>query len=218
MKIIIPYRDFNGPELRYCLRGIEKFIDNPEITIIGDKPYWIRNVTHIPFKDNPLFKYKSRNIYEKIKGHENFLFMNDDHFLLKRWENKYHYSGTIKGQFNNVVGGAYKQTLQNTLDVYGDIKNFDTHCPIYYKELYIDERSSVDWNKGGGYCIKSIYCHLNGIEGEEYPDLKIRRLTYEKELRELIKDRPYFSTGDILDKPVITVLNELYPYKSKYES
>lgn len=214
MTIIIPYkRNGSGEELRYCLRGIAKFIEDPEITIIGDKPNWVRNVTHIPFKDNPLFKYKSRNIYEKIKDHENFLFFNDDHFLLKPWENKFHYSGTIKQQFDKVIGGAYKQTLQNTLDIFGDIKNFDTHCPIFYERLNID----VDWNKGGGYCIKSIYCHLNGIEGEEYPDFKVRRLIYEKELREAIKDRPYFSTGDALQPPTITVLNELYPEKSIYE-
>lgn len=213
MRIIIPYRDFRGPELKYCLRGIEKYIEDPEITIIGDKPHWLKNVAHIPFNDHPLLKYKSRNIYEKIKGHTDFLFFNDDHFLLKPWENKYHYSGMISEEMGRTFGGAYLNTLQNTLDEFGDIKNFDTHCPIFYKKVEID----VDWQQSWGYCIKSIYCRLNGIEGEYYPDLKIRRLIYEKELRELIKDRPYFSTGDVLDKPVINVLNELYPEKSKYE-
>jgi hypothetical protein len=58
MKIVIPYKDFKGQELRYTLRSIQKFVEDPEITIIGDKPWWIKNVHHIPFKDDPLLRNK----------------------------------------------------------------------------------------------------------------------------------------------------------------
>lgn len=217
MKIIIPYKDFRGTELRYCLRGIEKFISDPEITIIGDRPQWLKNVVHIPFKDNPFIKFKSRNIYEKIKGYDNFLFFNDDYFLLAPFgEETYHYSGTIKQEMSQpYMRDTYRRTLQNTFDKFGDIKNFDTHCPIFYKHLNLD----LDWNQPWGYCIKSIYAMHACIEGTEYPDLKIRSLVYEEPLRKLLEGRPYFSTSNTaMTKPTITVLNELYPEKSKYES
>lgn len=215
MKVIIPYKDFKGPELRFCLRGIEKYVDQPEVILIGDKPHWFKG-SHIPFKDHSLTRYKSRNIYEKIKGHKNFLFFNDDHFLLQKWENKYHYSGMLSDQLKKVnISGSYRKTIENTMDIFGDLKNFDTHCPIYYESLNLE---NLDWNISDGYCIKSIYCHLHGMEGEEYPDLKIRGLVYEEELRRLLKDRPYFSTGNLaMNKPMITILNELYPTKSIYE-
>lgn len=214
MKVIIPYKNVSTPELKYCLRGIEKYVDNPEVTVIGDKPTWYKG-NYIAFKEHPLIRYKSRNIYEKIKSYKNFLFFNDDHFLLRPWENAYHYSSRIGDMLNgNHISTPYRKTLENTFNLFGNIKNFDIHCPIYYKSLDLDY---LDWDVSDGYCIKSIYCHLHGIHGTEYPDCKIRNLTYEKELRALLKDRLYFSTGNVMNKPMITILDELYPDKSQWE-
>ncbi len=65
MKIAIPYKHcYQAIELKYCLRGIEKFIEHPEIIIIANRlPKWVKDVTHIPYKDTDLLKYKERNIY-----------------------------------------------------------------------------------------------------------------------------------------------------------
>ncbi len=106
MTIVIPFIDFNGPELKYCLRGIDKFIIDPDITIIGDKPKRIKNITHIHFKDIHNPRFKAKNIYQKIMlvDHD-FLFFNDDHFLLSVFnENTYHYSGTIKSELTKKPG------------------------------------------------------------------------------------------------------------------
>ncbi len=67
MKCAIPYKhSYAASELKYCLRGIEKYINNPEIILIGDQPKYIQNVTHIFYKDRPELKWKERNIYEKL--------------------------------------------------------------------------------------------------------------------------------------------------------
>lgn len=221
MKIIIPYRDFGGSELKYCLRGIEKFVQEPEITIIGDLPKWIKNVTHIPFKDNPQNQFRSRNIYDKIMlvDHD-FLFFNDDHFLLEPFSaDTYHYSGTLSSELNRrSLSGSYRKTIQNTLGLYGDLKNFDTHCPIFYRLEILDILQNLNWGRPQGYCIKSIYALLAGIEGTEYPDLKIRTPLLEKQIRQQIEGRQYFSTGNSsFNKAMINVLEGLFPAKSKYE-
>lgn len=221
MKIVIPYKEAGTPDLKYCLRGIETYIKDPEITIIGTRPFWIKNINYVPFIDNPEPKFKARNIYSKIMTvADDFLFFNDDHFLLKPFsESTYHYSGTIKQRLDiTPFTYSYRKTLQNTFDQFGDIKNFDTHCPIFYKPEIL-KKINVDWNKSGGFCIKSIYCHIAGIKGTEYPDLKIKDHLPEYHIKKLIENRSYFSTGNYaMNEEMIQVLEELYPYKSHFEN
>lgn len=225
MKIVIPYRDFHGLELKYALRGIEKFIDQPEVTIIGDLPKWIKNVTHIPFKDNPMNGHRSKNIFDKIMLVDyDFLFFNDDHFLLEPFSPEtFHYSGTLTSELNRPnLSSCYRKTIENTLKVFGPfMKNFDTHCPIFYQPRILNQLKifkNIDWTKPQGYCIKSVYCFIAGIEGTEYPDLKIRTQLQEQQIKQLIEGRPYFSTGNYsFNRAVINVLEEIFPNKSIYE-
>lgn len=217
MQIVIPYIDFNGPELRYCLRGISKFIDNPDVTIIGGKPNWYKG-NHIYFKDDLQNQFRSRNIYDKIMlATSDFLFFNDDHFLLEPFDpDTYYCSGTMETELARRPSTSYQRTLQNTYKAFGNIKNFDTHCPIFYKREIL-EKIKVDWTKPHGYCIKSVYAHLAGIEGTEYEDLKIRHPASYEALKNQIKGRKWFSIDDIMDKAMVKVLEEIYPEKSCYE-
>lgn len=206
--------------MKYCLRGIEKFIKEPEITIIGDLPKWIKNVCHIPFKDNPMNGFRSRNIYDKIMLVDyDFLFFNDDHFLLEPFSpDTFHYSGTLKWELEKKLSNSYLRTLQNTFNIYGDIKNFDTHCPIFYSKDILHD-IVLDWTKAQGYCIKTVYAAAAGIDGTEYPDLKIRGQLKEQQIKQLIEGRPYFSTGNSAFNPsMINVMDEIYPEKSVYEA
>lgn len=219
-KVVIPYKHCYGAiELKYCLRGIEKYVDDAEVIVIGDLPKGVHNITHIPFKDRPEYKWKERNIYEKIMlVNDDFLFFNDDHFLLEPFNYEYHYSGTLEDQIKEYSKNPFAQVLRNTKEVFGNIKNYYRHQPILMKN-HVFKKINVDWNKEWGYCVKSIYCHLAGVEGKEYPDLKIRRPTTEKNIREQIKGRQYFSTEDgALNIDMIRVLESVYPNKSKHDS
>lgn len=221
MNIVIPYKDFRGVELKYCLRGIELYIEDPEITIIGDLPAWLKNVDHIPFADNPELRYKERNIFKKLLlFNHDFLFFNDDHFLMAPFApGTHHYSGELS---ENILqpGNDFRKTIKNTLSIFDPLpmKNYFRHSPFFIERGKLEFLNGLDWNKEWGYCIKSIYAFLHSIEGTDYPDLKIRvHYTYDT-IKRLIAGRPYFSTGNYsINHDMIKVLNELYPLKSKYE-
>lgn len=226
MKIALPYsHSFAGQELRYALRGIERFVNQPEVIIIGDIPKWTRNVHHIHFKERRELRWKERNIYEKLKLiKEDFLYFNDDHYLLQPFTYDYHYTGTLMQQYIEYKEdkNPFAQTIKNTLLNFvhpEEAKNYYRHQPmlINYNTSFTS-LECLDWDKEWGYCIKSIYCHREGIEGSEYPDLKIRTPLPEKKIKQLIEGREYFSTGEgAMNRDMFRVLNNIYPQKSKFE-
>lgn len=232
--IVIPLGNgsrWNDTELRYCLRSITKHLTGyGNIFIIGEKPEWLRNIVHIPCPDYSDKTYhKERNIFEKIMAAcrdervtDDFLFMNDDHYMLQNFEAEqfpYYCQGWLS-EFMTVTD--YKYTVSNTLDLYREINDvyFDIHCPlIYNKKMFVDILNPLDWSKNFGYCIKSVYCNnVNELRAIEYPDLKINEVYSSDQIRKLIAGRPWFSIGDkAREGGLLRVLNELYPNKSIYE-
>lgn len=221
-------------ELRYALRSVEKHLTGyGDIFIIGYCPPWLQNVIHIPATDGDKTYENERNIYNKImlacedeRVTENFLFMNDDHFLLKDYEAgkfPYYAYGFLSDYLNRQ--DPYKTTLQNTFDKIGDHLFFDIHCPIIYSKSsfrMMTELLQLDWSMKWAYGIKTIYCYfistLQGLKAENCPDLKIRDPLPSSKIRELISGRPWFSMNNAAREGGIeTVLQELYPNKSKYE-
>ncbi|HVZ97972.1 MAG TPA: hypothetical protein VG847_13915 [Chitinophagaceae bacterium] len=221
MLIAIPYKNFPGPELRYCLRSIEKFIDEPEILIIGDKPEWLQNVRHIPFQDNKELQFKERNIFQKLLLiKEDFLFFNDDHFLLTHFDpSVYHYSGSLSGRIKSYLpANDVRKTVENTLKIFGDIDNYYRHGPIFCRYDIIVKLKTLDWNKPWGYCIKSAHCFLADIKGTQYSDLKIRQMCSFADIKKITEDREYFSTGDnAMGEGMKAFLEFTYPDKSRFE-
>lgn len=231
--IVIPLGNgsrWNNTELRYCLRSITKHLTGyADIFIVGEKPEWLTGCIHIPCPDYGDKTYhKERNIFEKIMAAckdervtEDFLFMNDDHFLLQDFEAgkfPYYCHGWLN-EFMTVTD--YKHTVRNTIEWnYGeDCPYFDIHCPIVYnKQNFIHHMRNPDWSIRFGYCIKTMYGHLNIGKATEYPDLKINEVYSSDQIRKLITGRPWFSIGDkAREGGLLRVLNELYPHKSKYE-
>ncbi len=120
--------------------------------------------------------------------------------------------------------GQYGETKQNTkslLSFTETFNNFDCHCPILLnKQLFMRSVALADWSKWYGYCMKTLYCVMNGIEGEYIDDIKIRMPLDKEMIEKLIAGRKWFSIGDRCFQPggMKEVLNELYPNKSKYEA
>lgn len=225
----------NDMELRYCLRSIEKHLTGyGDIFIVGECPTWLQNVIHIPFDEGiaPKTYEKERNIFNKIMAacaddrvSEWFLFMNDDHYLLDRYQARifpYYHDSTLNC-YKTVT--EYKHTIRNTIDHFEGalVGNFDVHCPIVYKKelLYwaFKLREPVpDWSKHFGYCIKSTYCDINRIIGDKRHDLKINEPLTVGQIKHLIAGRSWFSIGDkAFNGEIRQVLQELYPKKSRYE-
>jgi hypothetical protein len=224
---------WNDTELRYCLRSVEKHLTGyGDIFIIGEKPDWVRNVIHIPCAGYGDKTYdKERNIYTKVMAAiadkrvtDDFLFMNDDHFLLQNYEaGKFpFYCHGWLSEYMTVTD--YKNTVKNTNELLRplghDCLYFDLHCPIIYnKEKFAWCVSDADWSTPFGYCIKTVYGNcVEGLKAIEYPDFKINEPLLASKIRQLIAGRAWFSIGDkAFDGGIRNVLQEHYPHKSKYE-
>lgn len=216
-------------ELRYCLRSIEKHLHGVgDVFIIGYCPEWVDNVIRIPADEDPRNRYRDRNIMLKMaeackdnRVSDNFLMVHDDHFLLADYEAgafPYYHMGPM-----NEGHGQYGQTKQNTkslLSFTDTFNNYDCHCPILFnKQLFMRSVALADWSKWYGYCLKTLYCVMNGIEGEYAEDIKIRMPLKADEIKAQLHSRSWFSIGDRCFKEggMWDVLNELYQNKSRYE-
>ena len=228
MTIVLPYKDdiLSGTELLFALRSIEKHLTGfDNLVIIGDRPEWYKG-EYVQAKD---YNGKQFSIYSKFliacelsNVTDNFIMWNDDIFLLKdidtcqidNW-----YDGKMKDTACKNHGLRYKEAIANTLQYLPEGLNYDIHAPcIYNKKVF----KMLFCNKTDEVCIKSYYYHYyKPNEGELYyemKDLKINQLLSKEAIKELIKDRLFFSTStNGMKKPMIELLNELYPKPSKWE-
>lgn len=262
MDIVIPLgkggHKFGDIELKYALRSIEKYLTGyRDIFIVGEYPVGISSKTEktpsgltvasglffIPAKDTPMRKQFSimNKLLTAIKHpclSEDFLYFNDDHFLLKPLhvsDIKNWYEGTIKDHISKAVG-KYKTACENTFYVIDGVfvfedrgnggwaanpiegKYFDIHTPCIFNKAGIRDLSHLNW-KENEYIIKSLYLNINKGEEEEMEDCKINQPKSKKEIEERIKDRLFFSTGhNAIKPPMLKVLEELFPEKSSYET
>jgi len=223
MTIIIPYkRDiFDGLELKYCLRAIQKYLTGyTGVVLIGIPPDWYKgDYVLAPDFDGR----KQYSIYQKLLTAceyctENFPMFNDDHFLLKPLhadEIKYWYNHTLKEELNLDLTARYRQTVFGTYKIFPNGLNFDIHTPIIYNkekftELFKDRKDEL--------CIKSFYCNSVHAEPVKEKDIKINNIMPYEMIKERIAGSTFFSTGTTAIKPpMIKLLNELYPEKSKWE-
>lgn len=230
--VVIPLKDIsknNNFELRYALRGIEKHLKNfKDIYIVGQRVPWLTNVKYINVKDGKSSKFKEANIFNKISAciksevSENFLFMNDDHFLIRDMDAitvPFYYKGEIVDTMSRNTGN-YRKTMNHSrkyLQKKGKpTLDFDTHVPIIYnKEKIMCTFGDIDWSIPYGYGIKSLYCNMNDVEPIHEPDCKINNKCYET-CKEKTKDRFCFSTGS-LNPDMIRFIEESYPNASIYE-
>jgi len=214
-------------------------------------------VVHIPWRESTDNKHRALNIYNKImaavnyigdlKFHQSnedfinnkievsaiclsndFLFMNDDHFLLQNYEAgkfPYYHRGAI--DLHKIPNEAQTIQMRNTVNLFlGDVYDFDVHCPIVYnKTKFREVFSKLSW-PDYGYGIKSLYCskRMRAKDGFalniiRYEDLKLREAMVRGEIYAAIAGRGWFSTGDkcLTHGQLKEVLGELFPLPSKYE-
>lgn len=215
-------------ELKYCLRSIEKHLSGVgDIFIIGHMPDWVTGCIHIPFDEDPRNRFRDRNIMNKMlaackeeRVSDDFLMVHDDHFLLKDYEaSKFpHYH---MGHMNEGYG-QYGMTKQNTKSLLSSIvgfNNYDCHCPIVFNKQLFKRVAEADWSIWYGYCLKTLYCVRNGIEGEYINDVKIRMPLKYDAIMSQISDWKWFSIGDrcFTEGGMKEVLQTLFPNKSKFE-
>lgn len=232
--IVIPLGNgsrYNNEELRYCLRGVEKHLTNVgRVIIVGIKPDWITNIVYVLATDNPSGKHRALNISNKLRAASimagpNWLYINDDHFLLTDYDVKefpsYH-RGIIKLQNHRLNLPQFRQ-YKNTISRHGIEYDFGVHCPIQINTRamhQVFQSLPTQW-PDYGYEIKSLYANSWDDTTNWVPctDLKFQQPLPYGIIKDQISGRPWFSVGDrcLNGGGMFKVLEELYPNKSKYE-
>lgn len=201
-------------ELRYSLRSIEKHLEPPfEVVIVGELiPTWINNVTVIDLPDlrgQNLYSVR-RKVIAAMRYADEVFYMNDDIYLLEPADSGFPYysSGLLE---KKAEAGAKPLVAQ--LQALNKPTKYFGHYPCIYRSDFTDIV-----NRFTNDCItKSAYCNFIEVETVEISDCKLltsKKLGY---IKEFIKDKPCFSTGIYSIKEALPVLQELFPYKSKFE-
>lgn len=217
-------------ELRYSLRSVAMHGRNVTgITLVGHKPGWVKNVTHIPLPDP--HRLRADNSWFKMKHicsgrTEPYVLMNDDFFLLRETDFEalpsYCY-GTIEDlALSYKRKSDYVPALLASERVLKDngrpVKNYALHVPMLVeplKALPIFQRFSNQ----PGVSFRLIYGNTARRTCEiEMPDVKICDWVSREHADNYIKDLPSFSIGDrFLTEDGKKFMNDLYPHKSIYE-
>lgn len=240
MNVVIPLHEWSGTknlELRYALRSFEQYMPHDAIVLIGFKPSWIKNVIHIPFKDDPKPQFRDANIFLKLKyfidKHNayttDFIYANDDHFLLEQFiADEYPHKGDLKrNMLNRANDDPYRKTIFNTALITGErVFNFDVHRPMtivpdYFNNAFIGPDSKhpiIDWSKPFGYLMKTLYMKATPFAAGREGDWKFTEMGSGEQVWAMRDKMPFFSLSDkAVDQSMIDTLQKLYPNKSKYE-
>ncbi len=210
---------WNNQEIKFSLRSIEKHLTNyGKIYVIGERPN-LQNINFIPLKDG---KHPGLNIWNKVLTacqsdiSENFLFFNDDHFLLQNFDActfPYYCNSTLEAYVKNRGNDLYGRIAKNSLSFLQDrqlpTKFFDIHYPMRinknrFLELNSQLKPTVD-----GYIMKSLYANFIQAEGTEIRDCKMKVIPTEH--------FKCFSTFPGVVEGLQDFMKRNYPKKSIYE-
>lgn len=226
--VVYPLKQFGSRwkdnELRYSLRSVEMHLQNyRDIYIIGYKPDFVKGVKHIEFADD-VNAAPDNNILNKllqickIPGiSEDFLFFNDDHYLLADFDAEkfpYYYCHTLTAYCQRRGADRYGLRAQATLKYLRENnlpdKHFDIHFPILYnKKKFLEIFEKVP-KKENGYIIKSIYANsLSGLDLVETRDCKHPTAPPKKYI--------CFSTMPKVSGALYRFFEFKFPKKSKFE-
>jgi len=209
----------NNLELRYSLRSIEKNLSGFDRVFISTQylPEWLTNVEHIQMRDDPM-RVPDWNIKNKVynAGTEDFLFLNDDHFILEPYNantfpNYYHSTLDIYCRKRGKDG--YGLRARNTLKWLQahelKLLNFDIHYPIVYNLTKFREvMDLVPWDNKNGFIVKSLYGNYWRLPGT---------YTHDNKVNSLPGKLPVFSTYPHMKQSIFSYLEQKFPEKSRFE-
>ena len=217
-------------EIRFSLRSVEKNIsDVGNVFVVGERPAFLKNAIHLPYKDSSPAYW--RNAYSKTilackdpRLSENFLFMNDDFFILKPiTAETYPYYYNKKYHRMNNLNHAYFSAIQKARADRGDqlaqgVFNFAVHRPIRYnKKLYLE--MPLVYKNSLSFSPRSFYCNYFSVPGVGCVDPLIYPGTFSKGFNLFIAELTDSSIASASGRfpPFQKWIAELFPKPSRYE-
>lgn len=169
---------WDNNEIRFSLRSLEKNLKNMgRVFVVGECPNFLQNVIHIPANDefNPNVNADGNIILKVLTAckderlSEDFLFINDDHLVLKSMDAN-EVPPIHKGNMQkfpeeywrlNYWRGRLKRTMETLVDLNLPCYHFDCHTPILFnKTAFPEVMTNFDFKDGIGLTMKSLYGNL----------------------------------------------------------
>jgi len=222
-------------EIRFSLRAIERNLRGiRKIWIIGELPDFVKGINYIPFKDE-LLNNADGNIIRKVMRicqepelSENFLFMNDDHIIMKEVQASmippYHKGDLTKLSKEYFGESPWRGHLYNSLVVLTRLGykalHFDCHVPmVINKTRFPEVMSQFDYEKTA-YTMKSLYANIVHPDGVRMKGEKVTlfRPYSQEDILKKTHNRAFVAFNDDGLKVALKIwLFRQFPDKSKYE-
>jgi len=198
----------NNGELRYSIRSLVKnMLDLRNIYIIGERVNFLSGVVQIEKID--LYKESWKNVLDKTRVaceisylSEEFLFMNDDFFMLSPFLGADFPFYTLEG-FDGGLSGRL---------------SYQVHCPIRYKkEWFMKMPLSVEMF--GNFSPRSFYGNFYRAPAKPVQDFIVRNGLDVLDFDFQIKGKDFFSISDqiMLDPDFVLWLDFLFPEPTCFE-
>jgi hypothetical protein len=227
-----------GPneELRYSIRSVAKNLAHENIVVVGGKPDWYtgRFIPVDTFIDNQ----RSTNKYVNAKNNiqrivddssisDEFIFMNDDFYVMKPIDRlQYYHGGYFEDKLNTFKlyspDSSYTRMLQRTLSTLDALQvdaplDYTLHIPMLYQKDKLAQTLRYDGS------IRTLYGNMHKVGGRLMEDVKVHPKRSKewapKPFDYMRKDAAFLSTADSAFVEVKkNLLGPVFPEPSKYES
>jgi hypothetical protein len=227
MDIVYTCRPGRNEELRYSIRSVEKnasFVR--DIWVVGGKPDWYSGkFLNIPQTGNAFQNVRTnlKTIIDNPSISEDFVFMNDDFFIVKSIDSvPTYYNGLLldRSKRHTELAGLnyYSNFLMRSdqaLRRYGikEPLNYELHAPIVFNKTMLLE--TIDKQ----FSIRSCYGNIHNIGGEEIRDVKIYTSPqFVEDSSSIDNGTPFVSTDDESFRKMGDIIKDMFPDKSSYEN
>lgn len=214
MNVVYPYIKNYSRELEWSIESLKNF-EHDGVYVIGDKPDYDIKATIVHPKTErwgALSPYA--NVINKLliacnlDISDDFLFMNDDIFLLAEYDGTTFDRGDLLHHINNRRPDSYTTALRNTFQWLEKnkypTKNYETHTPMVFNKTKLKElieRIVPKMSGGHTLLVRSLYGNVYDIPSEymaidtkDPPDYERRKIlstneaTFNGKLGEYIRE------------------------------
>lgn len=210
MQLVVLVRD-DTQELKYALRSF-KNIQYDELIIVGHKPGWVKNATHVRISET---HNKHVNIARCVKAaldyvEGDFIIAEDDHFVVQPTD----LPCVDRGSLNDVIEWQRKRYKGEYLEgmLYAQKispgKSFELHRPMIFNRALL--KDVFGFNKGGSFQYRTIYGNYYNLKSTTVQDFKVRG-------SEDFAEWPFISTTNATFRKVKGFLQSQFPDKSSHE-
>lgn len=215
-------------ELRYSIRSVVHNFPDARVWVVGGKPGWYSGEYIEVSQNHNKYTNAFNNLMAICNSNEipeSFIFMNDDFFILKKFDLNNTFNGgllsnKIERYTQNMPISGYIRKLVATQDMLksktiGDALDYELHVPILVEKdkllSIIKKYPSLLW--------RSMYGNLHNLGGIEIRDVKVYSdPRYSERSKEIDKDSIFASTEDNSFKSVHeSILKNMFFEPTKFE-